>query len=448
MRKRSRALLLATAVAVAVTVSTAPVAAAPAPERHVLDAYVLSDPKLFDEHGNIAVDLRQEGALERLGVTPQQATEARPMTHEQAEDLAIRQGADHGTAAAAMVDDMATVTDDGISPEECRENIELSGRPQGWVKNHFAWCAIELIGANHRACWGPFCRPLGNFLARVTTIGYTFNGLRQADFRGILDQMFVSGTARGSRFTYEVECAGDPDDSCRPGTDWVTKPSALWEVDSEAELYFHSPAEAPDPEHGEQRATGVFEADYRWEFPGQLTTESDGWDTSVRFDSAWYLAQKQGAIFDRSIPWIGISKTNEDEDESADHIEHALNNPNDTVPDIDEDKHIPGGSRDDTIHRLYYDDARRDANREDFAKPACRAEWPNYSAEGKDCDEFPFASTYEGAARHRYQDIPYGMFSVRAIDATDNQTVGRRLGVWYSFDRILDNDRFYVRILD
>jgi hypothetical protein len=346
-----------------------------------------------------------------------------------------------------MVDGVAPAVEDGISPEECRENVELSGRPQGWVKNHFAYCKIELIVAYDRSCWGPFCRYLGYFSARVTTIGNAYNGLRNADFRGILDQMFVTGTAMGSRFTYEVDCAGDPSDSCRPGTDWVTKPSAQWKIDGEAELYFDSPAEVPDPVHGEQRATGVFDADYRWEFPG-LQTERDGWETSVRFDSAWYLAQKQGAIFDRSIPWIGISKSNEDEDESADHIEHALNDPNDTVPRIDQDKHIPGGSRDDTVHRLYYDEERRDANREGFAKPACRVEWPNYSAEGKDCDEFPFASTYEGAARHLYEDIPYGMFSVRAIDKDDNQRVGSRLGVWYSFDRILDNDRFYVRILD
>jgi hypothetical protein len=48
--------------------------------------------------------------------------------------------------------------------------------------------------------------------------------------------------------------------------------------------------------------------------------------------------------------------------------------------------------------------------------------------------------------RSRYDATPYGMFSVRPINAPDNQLAGSRLGVWYGDDRILDSDGFFVRI--
>ncbi|MFE3186757.1 NucA/NucB deoxyribonuclease domain-containing protein [Streptomyces violascens] len=101
----------------------------------------------------------------------------------------------------------------------------------------------------------------------------------------------------------------------------------------------------------------------------------------------------------------------------------------------------------DPIRRLYFDQTRRDRNR-DTAVAVCRKEWPGYPELGQDCDEFPFASTYEGAARSRpeYDGTPYGMFSVRAINSPDNQEAGRRLGTWYGDDRIIDADPFFLRI--
>jgi len=42
--------------------------------------------------------------------------------------------------------------------------------------------------------------------------------------------------------------------------------------------------------------------------------------------------------------------------------------------------------------RIYYDTTLRRRNR-DTARTAYQAQWPNYSSDSKDCDEYPFSST-------------------------------------------------------
>ena len=60
-----------------------------------------------------------------------------------------------------------------------------------------------------------------------------------------------------------------------------------------------------------------------------------------------------------------------------------------------------------------------------------------------DCDEYPFASTNQGAST----GVPV-LFSVRKIDSSDNRTAGARLGAFYSSERVIDDENFYVEIKD
>ncbi len=39
-------------------------------------------------------------------------------------------------------------------------------------------------------------------------------------------------------------------------------------------------------------------------------------------------------------------------------------------------------------------------------------------------------------------------FSVKSILVTDNSASGIWLGTWYSYDRILDGDHFYVHVIE
>ncbi|MFE7565616.1 NucA/NucB deoxyribonuclease domain-containing protein [Streptomyces sp. NPDC057539] len=76
---------------------------------------------------------------------------------------------------------------------------------------------------------------------------------------------------------------------------------------------------------------------------------------------------------------------------------------------------------------------------------------PGAPAAGKDCDEYPFRSSSEGAARYLGEgtgDELRDNFSVRYINSAENQEAGRHLGAWYHSDRFLDWEAFTVSIAD
>ncbi|MGI5484726.1 NucA/NucB deoxyribonuclease domain-containing protein [Streptomyces lavendofoliae] len=70
----------------------------------------------------------------------------------------------------------------------------------------------------------------------------------------------------------------------------------------------------------------------------------------------------------------------------------------------------------------------------------CKKVWGDYSTTRIQCDEYPFASTYEGSLKGDNR------FSVRLIEGTDNEAGGRMLNSVYISNRILDGDPFYVQI--
>lgn len=57
-----------------------------------------------------------------------------------------------------------------------------------------------------------------------------------------------------------------------------------------------------------------------------------------------------------------------------------------------------------------------------------------------DCDEYPMASTSQGAATSD------GHYSARVIPEWDNENLGRRIGAWYGTQRILHDDPFFIKI--
>lgn len=60
---------------------------------------------------------------------------------------------------------------------------------------------------------------------------------------------------------------------------------------------------------------------------------------------------------------------------------------------------------------------------------------------GQSCDEYPFASTNQGAAL-----VPPGDFRAEAVNAKQNSQVGTNLSRFELFNRIAGRDSFYVKI--
>ncbi|MFJ6668965.1 NucA/NucB deoxyribonuclease domain-containing protein [Streptomyces sp. NPDC091383] len=164
--------------------------------------------------------------------------------------------------------------------------------------------------------------------------------------------------------------------------------------------------------------------------------------TGIRHDSASYMgAAATAAIFDRVVPVMHYSLTSTAHGEVAQHIYDAQTNPGSTWPPKD-GKSIPGsiasGKR---LMRLYSGwDANADQAYKDNSKAKDDACADLQKVDGEDCDEYPFASTWEGAGAGD------GNFSVRYLNSVQNRSAGGSLAAWYNSDRILHFDQFYVKI--
>lgn len=201
----------------------------------------------------------------------------------------------------------------------------------------------------------------------------------------------------------------------------------------------------------------------------------------IRCDSATYFNRglanyPHACIFNEAVPHLNYSKASDSPvKEVAEHIEKAQTKPNETFPLLvppgfpppPEGKQIPGRYVPDNpnapgLHRI-----RESVDPQHFANfqhkeaacyrrgdPALVAQYtdlwlPNPPTSLEECDEYPFATTLEGAAH------PDWDFSVQAVLKNDNSTAGGQLSAYLTDDRILSydptlsleaNDRFYVQI--
>lgn len=89
---------------------------------------------------------------------------------------------------------------------------------------------------------------------------------------------------------------------------------------------------------------------------------------------------------------------------------------------------------------------------------ACPTNWTRPT--GYECDEYPFASTYEGAAYNPHSGITFSFCKNTHLSQTtanpkwescfvpkaQNSSAGGALGAFWSANRTLDNDRFHVNV--
>ncbi|MEV6525792.1 NucA/NucB deoxyribonuclease domain-containing protein [Longispora sp. NPDC051575] len=165
--------------------------------------------------------------------------------------------------------------------------------------------------------------------------------------------------------------------------------------------------------------------------------------SNVRYDSAAAAlgAKNHGAVFSDPIPTFTLSLSDPSVNESATHIRDAIQYPERTFPSW-LGKHPPS-----TLTRMM-SPTLKDKNGTE-SKKVCLDVWGTYDGNIQNCDEYPFATTYEGA----YTDVilhpgnPWNG-SARIIDAGDNQHVGRDLlqNTFYAGQRMLDGDTFHVVI--
>lgn len=178
-----------------------------------------------------------------------------------------------------------------------------------------------------------------------------------------------------------------------------------------------------------------------------------GKPVGFRCDKATYIVSKKdgGCIFSQVMATWNISLSNPDVKEVAEHIELALTKPGTgTYPPAPGGKKvlIPGfASTGHPLTRLYsnYDLTLYRANRATAVK-ACVAKWGIGYAQGKkyQCDEYPFASTYQGASTAKGNPWWY---SVQVLKASENMAAGTSLATFLRENRILSGDQYWVAVV-
>ncbi|WP_162465958.1 NucA/NucB deoxyribonuclease domain-containing protein [Streptomyces taklimakanensis] len=284
----------------------------------------------------------------------------------------------------------------------------------------------------------------------------------------------------GAKLEARPECEGEwntgvpgnptEEDARRPGirTGRSDSPNQ-WKYDGDTKFDLWSLApKLPDVANGDQIATGLFTPVLEFTIPGySQVIPAEGEQGEVRFDSAAYNKRAQlGSVFPDATPALRYDRSDTSDPSApvepylgvaavADHIGDALEDPGSTYP-TKSDKNLSGGNSLNPMHRLAKSAGADELSRYNANSRAKDSACGSPAMPGKpgpdeklDCDEFPMASTYEGAARATHEGDQYANgFSVRYIDWVENREAGRRLDSWYDNDRILNHDPFVIVIGD
>jgi hypothetical protein len=172
----------------------------------------------------------------------------------------------------------------------------------------------------------------------------------------------------------------------------------------------------------------------------------------VRCDLAKYLGRKKvgGCIGSDVIGTMILNYKSTKYAESVHFIWQAMFRLG-TLDSAKAGKFVPGGAYQqpvtgkwESLSRDYWSSVRHNRGR---VQAECRRLYgANYADGGKDCDEYPFAATFESANRIPSGLHPWRTFAVKALNKRHNSSSGATLLAFYNRDHVLHGDRFYVSI--
>ncbi|MFD7629323.1 ricin-type beta-trefoil lectin domain protein [Streptomyces sp. NPDC059851] len=315
----------------------------------------------------------------------------------------------------------------------------------GSIKNHFEFCRW---GYNKLTKLDGSGRVEGQVIFKETEVGEGSSEKRIGTIHIKVTDLKVTGTFIGASMTMSPSATGYPG-ACttRIGSaSTVTEPLTSW-GDKYLAYEVIGNALSGDQTRGDKPLSCNFQSN--WKVDGKKA--SSDWyhapEQGMRMDSGHYLAQfgrgQEGTIFPRTVPWFSYDYNDPNVKQVAEHIFSAYMNPASTEPHVYADKKIPGWRGSSTkLTRNWPEfngpggEAEMVSKRNESAKDkACRNMVkgdPTYQ-----CDEFPFASTMEGAGSGHN-------FSVRYVPQKANGSAGGKLAAWYARDRILHGDQFQV----
>ncbi|GAA1865959.1 NucA/NucB deoxyribonuclease domain-containing protein [Myceligenerans crystallogenes] len=331
----------------------------------------------------------------------------------------------------------------GEDVEDCLASDEAHSEA-GRVYNRFMWCQRW----HHHAVRGVAGRVVATMEMDYSIVGYGRDDQQRSVvifFRG--DDVDYWPTPKGQirPTSYIEQGISCPENQC-DDTDWERKQIKDW-VGSWTRFEVTSdPAFGSGPDqvsHAPWFFTGTLN-DPDW---GYQLTMANSARHNIRCDSAAYFPGREGAcVFNDVIPRFELSTRDPLVDEVSEHIRCAQAEPNcyrdgarhNTYPYFDgktiPGEYVSGEPRAGALHRISPEEA--EANRKVVQSTCGKAPTSVYDpAAGEQCDEYPMASTAEGAA-HGAED-----YSVEGVSADDNECAGTALQHYYRKDRILRSYR-------
>ncbi|GAA2627065.1 hypothetical protein GCM10010411_75150 [Actinomadura fulvescens] len=315
-----------------------------------------------------------------------------------------------------------------VTYDQCSAN-KAANKPNGWYPNRLVYCKWSYAGARR---YNRFGLLLDAISFRVTRVAYLYQGKRDFDYYLRIDKITTKGKyyngrridtpAGGTLVNAKVTTIQEGARSstiagwrANPYTKWITRVGGGVGLEKKADYFYAA----------DIILSGV-------------NKELGHYVINVRCDSAPYITwYRSGCVLPRVTPSLRYDLADRTRIQTATHIKNALENTPPILPAYAGVKSILGGGYGKEITR-HVGQLKIDANR-NKARGVCGS----YDGSEYNCDEFPFASTREGAA---HWPDNYPNWSARVIDAEDNQKAGRLLGRFYQRDRVLASDRFFVRV--
>ncbi|MEU0517125.1 DNRLRE domain-containing protein [Streptosporangium sp. NPDC006007] len=384
------------------------------------------------------------------------------------------------------------------NPQECRNNPSSkyvapeNGQParneKGYTRNHFSWCMTVKPAVVHEVVDRRGRRTVTDVMGfDVVMIGRTFQGSRTAEFDVYVeDVLFPMGNRYQSRsFILSMTGSGDPSPKACQSVEGggyqrsYTGNRYYWQGKN-VSFKFESldTGYSPGPNNVEIIGHCVTQLQLQ-EVLSPVGKNSNVPKQVIRCDSADYIRwYATGCIFAHVVPSLKLQQSRFPN--AYNHISKAFLTPDQTIPNATSiarlwPSHIPrttpkkilGFTKKDAIHRLWRDEPRIDRNRWRSEQACAYTYNPNWGGgtsfpwdtSKQECDEFPFASTYEGSwvwwQRNPPQGDPFtysagANYTVSLIPKTENRQWGSTklggLGHFYMNDRILDEDDFFIRL--
>ncbi|MFF3642648.1 NucA/NucB deoxyribonuclease domain-containing protein [Streptomyces sp. NPDC002564] len=354
--------------------------------------------------------------------------------------------------------------------DTCR-NAPGADREGGVIIDRSTWCMVvpdAEVRLNRCTPNPPVCTMAGRILFRISVMGIGRTGPAEADRKTELwiqvDNFRPSGEKPpwDAKLKFEgancdVKTPNGP--KCNVRNDgrndtlrnWSQPPSDDWATFSSPEGNLT----------GDKVANYTFGLNATVEYGPGHETEHHTWKGGpFRCDSAIYVGSSRGCVFDDDEPVTYRFDSRPGWKEQTDHVWEAQKTPNRTKPSSKFDKVIPGSpqSKNPLTRRFDKDTSSnndKEKNRRKSRRQCQKYFGRNYATaipdKRRDCDEYPYASTYEGSDTGVNTIDPndgYRHFSVKAISSKHNQDAGNDLeNSFYKVNRMLDGDEFYVHLV-